>query len=390
MAKSIPALITPEVLTWARNLDGYSVQEVATKLRVTQDKITEWENGESYPTLLQAKKLAQVFHIPFVYFYLPDTPKKVKRIQQTDYRTFGNIGDRFFMSHELSWLLRDVEDRRETMLALYETEQRQPKSFPIILSAETIDTDIAYSIRNLLCLSFDKQLTFRKPEVALNYCIKVLEKNDVLVFQAAGIHPKEMRGFSMAYEQMPIIVLNRKDEPSARLFTLRHALAHVVTRTSGICNNISLESKGLGQWEIRCNRIAGSVLVPKEHFEQHSVVQEINNKGFDDEKVAAIARDYAVSREVILHCLLDCNIITKEFYFQTLKKYEAEYLAHKKANTDGFLPPALNVGTQVGKLYAQTMLTAFNDDHISARDASNYLLNLRVSNFRKLEGWCFR
>lgn len=390
MAKSIPAIITPEVLVWARNLDKYSVPEVAARLHVKQEKITEWENGQSYPTLLQAKGLARIYHVPFVYFYLPDTPQKVKRIKQTDYRTFGNIGDHLFISHELSWLLRDVEERRDSMLSLYETEQRKPVFFPTRVSTDASDSDIAKSIRNLLSLDYEKQYSFRKADMALNYCIRTLEKTDVLVFQAAGIQPKEMRGFSMAYEQMPIIVINRKDEPAARLFTLFHELSHIVTRTSGICNDISEEMPGINKWEIRCNKIAGLALVPTEHFEQHNIVLEIKYSGFDDEKISAIARDYAVSRAVILHRLWDCNIISKELYFQTLKKYEAEYQAHKKANREGFLPPAMDVGTQVGKLYAQTVLSAYSDDRISARDASNYLLNLRVANFKKLEGWCFR
>ena len=34
MAKSIPAIVTPEVLQWARGLDRISVDEIALKLKV--------------------------------------------------------------------------------------------------------------------------------------------------------------------------------------------------------------------------------------------------------------------------------------------------------------------------------------------------------------------
>ena len=34
MAKSIPAIVTPEVLRWARELDRISVDEIALKLKV--------------------------------------------------------------------------------------------------------------------------------------------------------------------------------------------------------------------------------------------------------------------------------------------------------------------------------------------------------------------
>lgn len=121
MAKSIPALVTPEILAWARKLDGFSLDEVAAKLHVKTEQIEEWEQGVSHPTLLRAKKMAQIYRVPFVYFYLPDIPQKTKHIEKTDYRTFGNIGDSFCISHELSWLFRDTKARREAMLGLSET-----------------------------------------------------------------------------------------------------------------------------------------------------------------------------------------------------------------------------------------------------------------------------
>ena len=35
MAKSIPAIITPEVLAWARNLDGITIDDIAAKLHTS-------------------------------------------------------------------------------------------------------------------------------------------------------------------------------------------------------------------------------------------------------------------------------------------------------------------------------------------------------------------
>ena len=47
------------------------------------------------------------------------------------------------------------------------------------------------------------------------------------------------------------------------------------------------------------------------------------------------------------------------------------------------------LATQVGKLYARTVLNAYYADKITARDTSGYLLNLKAKNFGKLERWCF-
>lgn len=39
MAKSIPAIVTPEVLQWARNLDQFSIEEISQKVKVSNEKI---------------------------------------------------------------------------------------------------------------------------------------------------------------------------------------------------------------------------------------------------------------------------------------------------------------------------------------------------------------
>lgn len=389
MAKSIPAIITPEVLAWARNLDGITIDDIAAKLHTAPEKILSWEQGTSYPTVTQAKNLAKQYRVPFVYFYLPDTPKKLKRLEKTDYRTFGNNGNSIITSRELRWFLRDIEDRRDAVLSLYEEEKREPLSFPIKLSAGADMEEIAAAIRNLLELTEDIQCKFRKPEVALSHCIRVLEKWDILIFQATKIAPSEMRGLSIAYERMPIIALNRKDEPSARLFTLCHELVHIVTRTSGICNDVNENSVSQNVMEMKCNQIAGKILVPLNELSSHPTIGKIRKYGFDDSYVYQVSRDFAVSKEVILHALWEMKIITRENYFDILARYIDEYKSYKAKKKGGFLPPATDTGTQVGKLYARTILNAYYTDKISARDASGYLLNLKTKNFEKLERWCF-
>lgn len=390
MAKSIPALITPEVLVWARKLDAISIDEIAAKMKVQPQKIEEWESGTSYPTLSQAKDLAKQYRVPFVYFYLPNTPQRAKRLNKVDYRAFGNCGIQNSESRELRWLLRDIEDRRDAMLTLYTEIGKTPLDFSVKVDVKSSNEEIATIIRKILELNATTQKSFRTPEKALSYCVTTLEKSDVLVFQAAKIDPSEMRGLSVAYEQMPIIVLNRKDEPSARLFTLCHELVHIVTRTSGICTDTAENSMSLNELELRCNQIAGMVLVPKSSIIKHPSIRDIQTYGFNDLYVNKIAHDFAVSKQVIIHCLWELNIISKQFYFETLNRYSEEYKTHQmKKSSKGFLPPVTDTATQVGKLYARTVLNAYYADKITARDTSGYLLNLKAKNFGKLERWCF-
>lgn len=388
MGKSIRALITPEVLAWARNLDSITIEDAASRLNIAADKIRAWENGQAHPTLRQAKELAKYYRIPFVTLYLPDPPKKPKRIDRVDYRTFGNVGVAITASRELRWLLRDIEDRRDSMIELYKIDGRTPKTFPLHMSETDSEERIATEIRTLLGLTPSVQKKFRKPEKALSYCISVLESLDVLVFQAAKIEPSEMRGLSLGYSEMPIIVLNRKDENSARLFSLIHELAHIVLNNAGICNEIGSETVSRNEIELLCNKIAGLVLAPINDIKTNPAIEYIVKYGFDDTYINAMARDFAVSKEVILYNLYDLGIITKDFYFETLARYKDEYREYASKKKGGMIPPALDKGTQVGRLYARTVLDAYHNDRISTRDASAYLLNLGVKHFGSIERWC--
>lgn len=389
MANSIPAIVTPEVLQWARSLDRITLDEIAQKLKVEVAKVEAWENGSEYPTLPQAKNLAKQYRVPFAYFYLPDTPQKTKRLEKVDYRTFGNWGV-CEMSRELRWFLRDIEDRRDTMIELYEEAEIAPIPFTLNIAADTAEDVFAVQIRNFLSLTDQVQIKLRKPEKALSYCISKLEEQDFLIFQAAKIQPEEMRGLSIAYETFPIIALNRKDEPSARLFTLLHELVHILSRTSGICNDMSQDKTQASQIELFCNKIAGLALVPTMLLKKNKNLSLIQQYGLDDTYVNALARDFAVSREVVLHRLWDIGIIGQTIYFDTLNRYSEEYIAYKnREKTDGFLPPALDKGTQVGRLYTKAVIAAYHADRLSPRETSNYLLGLRVKHFGAIERWCY-
>lgn len=388
MAKSIPAMVTPEVLQWARNLDMITVEEIAHKLKVDCSKIESWESGSEHPTLNQAKALSKQYRVPFAYFYLPDTPRKTKRLDKVDYRTFGNIGAAD-MSRELRWFLRNIEDRRDVMLELYADIEEDLIPFTSNVTDNSSEKTVATAIRNLLGLDHNMQIKFRKPENALSYCVSRLEENGFLIFQATKIDPSEMRGLSVAYEIFPIIALNRKDEPSARLFTLFHELVHILTRTSGICNDMASQGQSAYDIELFCNKVAGYALVPEELLKVNSSISSIRQYGLDDTYISAIARDFAVSKEVIINRLWNIGVITKQAYFDTLNRYTEEYLAYKRTKKGGFLPPALDKGTQVGKLYAKTVMQAYHAEKISPRDASGYLLGLHMQHFSTIERWCY-
>lgn len=214
MANGELAYITPEVIAWARNLDDITIEDAAKAATVKNEKIIAWENGEYLPTINQAKKLAKKYRVPYVLFFLPSPPDKYKRPRNADYRTFAH--DSLFQnskSRELSFLLRDVMDRRDAMVEMYYELKLDTVEMDTFIDLDKSDElSISTYIRELIGLNNEKQVKFRTPDTAFHFYLEAFENMGILIFQATGIDLKEMRGMSIYENIFPIIVVNRKDE----------------------------------------------------------------------------------------------------------------------------------------------------------------------------------
>ena len=78
------ALVTADLLTWARQRRGLEIEAVAGKMNVKPQTVYAWEAGKKRPTFRQAQRLAQALYVPFGYLYLQDPP--VEELPLADYR----------------------------------------------------------------------------------------------------------------------------------------------------------------------------------------------------------------------------------------------------------------------------------------------------------------
>ena len=392
MAARNDALITPQILVWARERIRMSIEIAANAAAVTVDRYCTWEEGEALPTVNQAKAFAKKAHIPYAWLFLPTPPEKCKLPHNTDYRTFANQPvDRDLM--QVQTLIVDAAMRREAMIELYtEMDMILPEFVQYIdENSEDDSSSIAQTIRNLLGLTLDKQASFRNRNEAFNYYLDAFSAIGILVFQTGKISPLLMRGMSIYEQVFPVIVVNRKDEYNARIFSLFHEFVHILTRTPGICDALGINRDSRFAIETKCNGIAAEALVPGNDLLANTSWIHIRKNGWDDTYVRKIANDFVVSREVIIGRLWKLDKITLEFYQRKLRQYSAEYEQSQKMKStkDGFLPPSMDISSQVGKLYARTVLNAYNQEVISPRDASQFLSGLRMQHFDKVERWCF-
>jgi len=383
------AIITPQVLIWAREHLDLSLKAASEYLKLDQDKLLAWEEGRNYPTVRQAKDIAKKYKIPYVYFFLPEPPKNIKLPKNQDYRTFSNQPIKTF-SIELKTLLFDIIQRREAMLQLNNELSVTSPVFSYFFDVNITDENIiSEAIRNILNFSNINNIKKYNIREAFNYFKDSLEKIGVLVFQAIDIEPFEMRGISVFDEVLPIIVVNRKDSYNARIFTLMHEFVHLITKTAGICDSNGFSELTSLDIEIKCNHIAAQALVPDNLIKNNHVYLHLLND-WNDDAVRELGNTFTVSREVILGRLLSFENINRRFYKQKLDQYTQEYFKSKtKEETGGYPTPSIDAESQFGKTYISTVLTAYNQEVISARDAIQYFDGLRLKHFDKLERWCF-
>jgi transcriptional regulator with XRE-family HTH domain len=78
MAKPLTVL-NKAVLRWARESQGYTVDDVAAIIKRGREEVAAWESDddESAPTYVQLENLAyKVYHRPIAIFFLPSPPSE--------------------------------------------------------------------------------------------------------------------------------------------------------------------------------------------------------------------------------------------------------------------------------------------------------------------------
>ena len=78
--------ITPEVLKWARERAGYSLEDLAAKTKFR--KIAEWENGSLEPKYRELENIAKTLQLPMAVFFFPEPPD-LPPIEES-FRTLGS------------------------------------------------------------------------------------------------------------------------------------------------------------------------------------------------------------------------------------------------------------------------------------------------------------
>jgi transcriptional regulator with XRE-family HTH domain len=184
MIPRVKALVKPELLVWAREDAGYSLDEAAKKIQVSPERLASWEQGGAHPSVVQLRKLARVYKRPIAVFYLPKPPKKFQAMQ--DFRRLsGEVAGH--ESPELRFAIKRAHFQRQVALDLCELLGIEPAFFSgkALLSEDS--EDVAARTRSELGLRLEEQHKWKSEYEAVNGWRSSLEGLGVLVFQVQDV-----------------------------------------------------------------------------------------------------------------------------------------------------------------------------------------------------------
>lgn len=351
MVKSPEIKVNPNVLKTLRESSGYTVEEIAKKIKTSATKVQEAEKGIALFTLTQIKKLADIYQRSLAAFFtdtLPAMPAltdfRINREKRLTPQVYIAERRAYYIANKLA----DLTDKRS-----------QIPDFP-----ETLKPDeLAREFRKYLKVNL---LKAKKPEELLTHYKQVLEEKLLISIIELPLKAEDVRGFSV-FSNISVVVLNEKDHRSIKLFSLFHEVYHLLKRTSGICS-IEIEQKD-GDIEASCNLFSAEFLVPlddlKEEYKRFSQLDEIT--------ISELSKIYGVSKQVIMLRLRWLGYISKEKCEQFKKKGENK-LKEKKFGRRDWDKVFQN---RVGNLVVREATNAYRSGKISYSEVMD-ILNLKA------------
>ena len=187
-----------------------------------------------------------------------------------------------------------------------------------------------------------------------------------------------MRGFAIAEQPLPAIIINGKDRSPGRIFTLIHELAHVVIGQSAIENDVEPgDAIPAPQRRIErfCNSVAAAVLMPADALLENPIVmaKQRAKTQWLDEEIAAVARQFGVSRIALLVRLVEIGRATQGLLQAKRREYERQREEADEKEAGGFAPYQYQVLGHIGRGFARLVLQGYNDNRLTLSTASGYL-----------------
>jgi len=294
--------VNPEILRWARESAGLSEDEAVAKLRLRDargvpavERLQSLENGETPPSRPMLVKMAKQYRRPLLTFYLSSPPRHGDRGQ--DFRTLP-------LDHSpadealLDALIRSVQARQSLVRsAIQDEEDVQPLTFVGSCTMADGVEQVLTSLQTTLNLPLEDYRGASDIDQAFQLLRSHTEGAGVFVLLVGNlgsyhttIDLETFRGFVLADDIAPFVVINDQDHHGAWSFTLLHELTHLWLGQTGVSGGPPERAV-----ERFCNDVASEFLLPSAEM---NLLRDLPTLGI--EAAAARIGEFARARKVSL------------------------------------------------------------------------------------------
>ena len=387
MPSRVIAQVTPEMLRWAREQAGCDLEQAGKSVGKDAASVAAWESADSgqRPTIRQAQKLADAYHAPLALFYLSQPSPDLERETVPEFRGLDPAtGTIRRQSRQLRWMIRQAQERQAFIAELLENGGQAPLEWVGSAPPDADPELLGGRMREALPANGPAPQSSDK-ERLLDWWIERAEALGAFVsrYRPDGnpywaVEPSEARGLSLCHPLAPYIVLNSRDAPARRIFTLLHELSHLYY---GQCGVDDLADEG---WmpdnarllEQRCNRAAAAALMPAADFRA-----QWPKAGEDlPDKVRRLADAFGVSRSAIaVRARSEAMRFISETQYNELRlSWDEEYREFRESRSStsskgGGMPTASRVLKEFGGRYTGLLFDAYAQGQLSRLDLAETL-----------------
>lgn len=299
--------LQPEVLRWARDRAGLSQEELAKKIPVSLDRVTEWEETGKI-SIAQVDKLAAKTYTPLGYLYLSEPPEEPLPIR--DFRTRGD-GPPKRPSPDLLDTIYQMQRRQSWMRDDLIESGADPLPFVGAYRQTDSHIEIAAAMRDALDLPDGWAEARPSWREALSFLRNRLDEVGVLIVfngvvgnnNTRKLDPQEFLGFALVDEYAPLVFVNSAYFIAAQIFTLVHEVAHLFVGETGLSSFDNLVPAD-DATERFCNKVAAEFLVPQAELQAYWSAVRVSDNPFQ-----GVARKFKVSGIVAARRMLDMELI---------------------------------------------------------------------------------
>lgn len=338
--------VNPEILSWARETAGLTLEAAAEELDIRDtrgitaaQRLAALETGEVTPSRPILRRMAEKYRRPLVAFYMSNVPKKGDRGE--DFRTLPAEHSRA-SDALLDALVRDIRARQSIVRAILEDlEEARPLSFINSISMSAGIQAVVGSIRQQLNLELGqlRTLDYACNQASIEEAFGLLRSRVeaagvfVLLIGNLGSHHTAIdldtfRGFALADDVAPFVVINDQDSRTAWSFTLVHELVHLWLGETGVSGD-----QFASPVERFCNDVAGEFLLPTEELSELDIksatlLEEV------EQRITSFANDRNVSRSMVAYKLYRAGTINQDIWRQLSSSFRQSWLqatAEKRA-----------------------------------------------------------